>query len=292
VNRPTLTRPVARPHLLTPEDHERFARDGWIGPFPLLSAEAARRLAPELRRAFDQTRGYFYAQRDELERFYANGGSYYADAPWFQSLHALSPRLLEVARHPEIVDRVAQLIGDDVMLWATICFLQEAGGRLHWHSDNEFHHVSGVSAWIGSANTTPENALKLMPGSHRFPKRPEDYLSTGLETMDTLASDDRALEIARQWQPDIDFARPEIHDGEFILFDGTLWHGSDNPGRAERCAMGLRFSAPDQRVRIPMTAWEPTIWDPAPPPTVMVRGEDAYQLNRRMEVPLTSQEGR
>ena len=282
MNRPTTLRPEAGMHTLTPADHERFARDGWLGPFPLLPAAEARRLAPELRRAFDQTRGYFYAERDELERFYANGGSYYANTPWFQSLHALSPRLLEVAHAPALVERVAQLIGDDVMLWATICFLQEPGDRLHWHSDNEFHHVSGVSAWLGAANTTPDNALKLMPGSHRFPKRPEDYLSTGAETMESLADDEQALAIARQWQPDVEFVRPEVHDGEFILFDGTLWHGSDNPGRERRCAMGLRFSPPDQNVRIPMTAWEPTIWDPAQPPTVMLRGEDRHRLNRRL----------
>ena len=38
----------------------------------------------------------------------------------------------------------------------------------------------------------------------------------------------------------------------------------------------------DQKVRIPMTAWEPTVWDPALPPTVMVRGEDRHGLNRRL----------
>jgi hypothetical protein len=264
---------------LTSEERERFERDGWIGPYPLLRESEAQALAPHLKRAFGETRGYYYPDRPELERFYAEGGSHYEDTPWFQSLHALSPELLAVGCEPAVVERVAQLIGEDVMLWATICFLQEPGARLHWHSDNEFHAVSGVSAWLGAANTTPENALKLMPGSHRFPKRPEDYLSVGEETMESLQDDAHALAIARQWQPEAEIVRPEVRDGEFIVFTGTLWHGSDNPGSAERCAVGLRYSAPDQRIRIPMTAWEPTIWDPASPPTVMVRGEDRYGLN-------------
>jgi len=270
------------PHLLTTEERERFERDGWIGPYPLLPAREARALAPELRRAYDRTRGFYYPEREVLERFYAEGGSYYDDTPWFQSLHALSPRLLEVGRDPAIVERVAQILGDDVMLWATICFFQPPNGRLHWHSDNEFHHVRGVSVWMGAADTTPTNALKLMPGSHRFPKRPEDFLSTGAETMMSLQDDARALELARSWQPDVDFVRPAVNDGEFILFNGNLWHASDNPTNQLRYAMGLRYSPPDQQVRIPMTAWEPTIWDPALPPTVMVRGEDRHGLNRRL----------
>ena len=268
--------------VLSASERQRFERDGWLGPFPLLSLSEARSLAPALQRAFDQTRGYHYPDRDELARFYAAGGSYYEETPWFQSLHALSPRLREVGRDPRIVERVAALIGEDVMHWATICFFQHPGERLHWHSDNEFHHVRGVSVWLGAANTTPQNALKILPGSHRFPKRPEDYLSAGAETMRSLEGDERALAIARQWKPDAEFVRPAVSDGKFILFNGNLWHASDNPGKELRYAMGLRYSPPDQKVRIPMTAWEPTVWDPAQPPTVMVRGEDHFGLNRRI----------
>ncbi len=268
--------------MLTEEEQQRFDIDGWVGPYSLLSAEEAHALAPLLQQAYDQTRGFFYPERETLATFYADGGSYYQDSPWFQSLHALSPQLLEVGKRPEIVERIASLLGDDVMLWATICFFQPPGGRLHWHTDNEFHHLQGVSVWMGAANTTPENALKIMPGSHRFPKRPEDYLCTGEETIFSMMEDERALEIARQWWPNADFVRPQIKDGEFIIFNGNLWHGSDNPSKQQRYAMGLRYSPPDQKVRIPMTPWEPTIWDPAQPPTVMVRGEDRYHINRRL----------
>ena len=273
---------VPAAHRLTEGERAQFARAGWLGPFPLVAEAEARRLEADLVAAFAQTRGYFYADRAELEAFYARGGSYYEQTPWFQSLHALSPRLLEVARSPALLDRVAQLLGEDLLLWATICFLQEPGERLHWHSDNEFHHIRGVSVWMGAANTSPANALKLMPGSHRFPRRPEDLLSTGAETMDSLQRDERALALARACDSEVEVVRPPVHDGEFILFDGRLWHGSDNPEPARRCAMGLRFSPPHERVRIPMTAWQPTIWDPARPPTVLVRGEDRYRRNRRL----------
>jgi len=269
-------------YILSPAERARFAQEGWLGPYPLMSQDEARDLGPELQRAFDQTLGYHYPDRGELERFQAAGGSYYQSQRWFQSLHALSPRLLDVGRHPAVVERIAQLLGDDLMLWATICFAQDPHARLHWHSDNEFHHVRGLSAWIAISDVTPQNSLKLLPGSHRLPTRPEDYLSVGDETMDSLRDDERALAIARQWQPSAQFIRPEMHDGQFILFDGTVWHASDNPGWVRRYAMGLRYSSPDQRVRIPLTAWEPTFWDPALPPTVMVRGEDRHGLNRRL----------
>jgi hypothetical protein len=269
-------------YTLSAAEHERFSREGWIGPYPLMSQREAHEFAPELQRAFDQTLGFHYPDRVELERFQAAGGSYYQDRPWFQSLHALSPRLLDVGRHPAIVERIAQLLSDDLMLWATICFAQDPNGRLHWHSDNEFHHVRGVSAWVAIANVSAQNSLKLLPGSHRLPKRPEDYLSVGAESMASLQDNERALSIARQWQPEAQFLRPPMRDGEFILFSGTVWHASDNPASSRRYAMGLRYSSPDQQVRIPLTAWEPTFWDPALPPTVMVRGEDRYGVNRRL----------
>lgn len=270
------------PYSLSKDEQKRFESEGWIGPFPLLPADEARALARELQRAYDQTKGFYYPDRETLTSFYAEGGSHYNDTPWFQSLHALSPRLLEVGAASEIVDRVGALLGEDVMLWGTICFFQPPNGKLHWHSDNEFHHVRGVSAWMGAANTTPNNALKIIPGSHQFSKRPEDFLSTGAETMLSMQDDARALKIAKAMKPDVEIVRPAVSDGEFILFNGALWHGSDNPSEDLRYAMGLRYSPPDQKVRIPMTPWEPTIWDPAQPPTVMVKGEDRFGLNRRL----------
>jgi hypothetical protein len=36
---------------------------------------------------------------------------------WFKSLHARVPLFAEIAAHPAIVNRLRQLLGEDVMLW-------------------------------------------------------------------------------------------------------------------------------------------------------------------------------
>ncbi len=37
--------------------------------------------------------------------------------PWFKSMHVLFPRFAEVAGHPAVVDRVASLLGPDILAW-------------------------------------------------------------------------------------------------------------------------------------------------------------------------------
>ena len=107
----------------------RFEREGWIGPFPLLAADEARALAPELRRAFDRTRGYHYPDREELARFYAEHHSYYEEEPWFQSLHALSPRLRGIKDKREL-DIIVERCLTRAALWDEVKDRLDALGSL------------------------------------------------------------------------------------------------------------------------------------------------------------------
>ena len=74
-----------------------------------------------------------------------------------------------------------------------------------------------------------------------------------------------------------------MKDGEFIILNGKLWHASDNPSDKDHTAMGLRYSPPDQKIRIPLTYLHPVQWDPTPPPCVIVKGEDRWGLNELMD---------
>lgn len=261
---------------LDADELERFERDGWLGPYPLLAPNEAHALEPELARCFAKTRGYFYPP-DVRE-----GDRYYDNHSWFQSLHALSATLAAVGRRPEIVDRVSQLIGEDILQWGGIRFEQAPQSHLHWHTDTEYDYWSGVSVWLGVKNVTPDSALKLIPGSDRFPRTPEDFqISDGL-SMSDFADDDQVLSLLRRETPDLEarIVQPAVHDGAFILFKGKLWHGSRNPSDTMRVAMGLRYTTPDQRVRTPLTYLHPVIFDPTPPPCLLVRGKDRFGVNR------------
>src|SRR5690606_18454180 len=60
---------------------------------------------------------------------------------------------LTVARIPEILDEVCQLIGDDVALWNCSFFAKPAriGTRTPWHQDGEYWPIRPLAtctAWI------------------------------------------------------------------------------------------------------------------------------------------------
>jgi len=270
------------PRLTGPEI-EHFEREGWVGPFPLLEPAAARALEPELARCFAASRGYFYPP-DVRE-----GDCYYADSPWFQSLHTLSPQLASVGRLPGILDRVAQLLGEDLIQWAGIRFEQKPNERLFWHTDTEYDHWEGVSAWMGVQNVTPKTSLKILPRSHRYPTTPEDIQRTYGLDLTRMTDDGEMLSELQRIHPDLDdelrILRVPVRDGEFVIFNGKLWHASDNPSDLERVAMGMRYSSPDQRIRIPLTYLPPLIFDPTPAPCLLVRGEDRFGVNRIVQPP-------
>jgi non-heme Fe2+,alpha-ketoglutarate-dependent halogenase len=261
---------------LTADERARFARDGWVGPFPLLASDEAHALEPELARCFARTRGYFYPSDVRP------GDVFYQDALWFQSLHALSPAIAAVGRRAEIVDRVASLLGDDLLQWAGIRFEQAPGAALHWHTDTEFDYFRSVGVWLGIQGTTPETALKIIPGSHRYATTPEDLQREHGLAYGDLTSDGDVERWLGHSEPAADpvIQRVPVRDGEFVLLDGKLWHASDNPGPIERVAMGL-----DQRIRIPLTYLHPVIFDPTPPPCLLVRGEDRFGRNRLVDPP-------
>jgi non-heme Fe2+,alpha-ketoglutarate-dependent halogenase len=269
------------PITLSQDELAHFEREGWAGPFSLLSPEEAQGLEPELRSCFARTRGYFYPPGVE------EGDSFYSGAAWFQSLHTLSPRLAAVGRRPEVLDRVEQLLGPDLLQWGGIRFEQAPMERLHWHTDTEYDYLSGVSVWLGVQGTTPETALKIMPGSHRYETDPEKLQRDHGLGYDGVAQDADIVELLRHAVPDIlpQIIRVPVRDGEFVLFNGKLWHASDNPSEQERVAMGLRYSAPDQRIRIPLTYLPPVIFDRVRAPCLLVRGEDRFGLNRLVDPP-------
>jgi hypothetical protein len=151
---------------LTDQELEQFVVQGWAGPFSLFEKVEANSLAPALMRCFRQPRGFYYPEHIEP------GKSYYSDTPWFQSLHSLSSEIRAVGQCPEIIARVGQILGDNVMQWASICFPQGPGESLHWHTDTEYDYVDAVGIWLAIDNVTPQTALKILPGSHLLPKSP------------------------------------------------------------------------------------------------------------------------
>ena len=84
-----------------------------------------------------------------------------------------SRRWLDFCRNPDILDRVAQLIGPDIVLWGTTIFGKPArkGMETPWHQDGDYYPIrplETLSVWIALDDADCGNGcMRFIPGSHK-----------------------------------------------------------------------------------------------------------------------------
>jgi len=247
-------------------DHKelrKFRKDGWVGPFSLLGKEGVRRATETHLR----TRRKFMAPMDgDPER-----PSTFDRKPWHKSRHAYVPEFFDICRNPRIVEKVSSILGPDLMAWG-LTTIEAAPGRNHrWHVDVEHRHWRGVTVFLGLRGITLRSTLKVISGSHRIDKTPQEL---------DLDSDEAALRMARKLSRGCDLVPMPLSEGDFFIFDGPLWHGSLNTDDRTRFAIIIQYCRPDQPVRMPMEFDGPIRWHPRQLPCVLVKGRDRWGVNR------------
>src|SRR4029079_5751655 len=110
-----------------------FERDGYLGPVGLLDPAECRRLVD-------------YLGRNDLPE----------PAVWSKGRAVHERYLFDIATQPAILDRAADLLGDDVVLWGVSAVRRKPGDVHLWHSDIESSAQTGgfVSVWIGLEHTS------------------------------------------------------------------------------------------------------------------------------------------
>ena len=220
---------------LSDAEVEQYHRDGVLGPYPLLS-EAQMEVAM---RMIDRE-VIAPAARDDPTLHY-------------HDRHLDHRTVCRICRRPELIDRVASLLGPDLMIWRSNFQVKppvaDAEGEaaryveVPWHQDGAYFGLQPlvlVSAWIAITEATEENGcMKVVAGSHtqtfhhdHDPERRAFGRSVPEESIDPAAV--RTLVL-----------RP----GEFVLFNENTLHGS-GPNRTSRPRVGLtpRISVPFVRV--------------------------------------------
>ncbi|HLT37953.1 MAG TPA: phytanoyl-CoA dioxygenase family protein, partial [Enhygromyxa sp.] len=136
--------------MLTDEQRRELEQSGAIAPLELLSAEELTRY----RTAYDRTVAAIgpRARIDELHHHFA----------WAQ----------ELATHPRLLDMVASLLGDDLLVHAVLVLTKYPGrpGLVPWHQDSflsGWHRSPSISAWIALSPSTRESGcMRVIEGSH------------------------------------------------------------------------------------------------------------------------------
>jgi oxalate decarboxylase/phosphoglucose isomerase-like protein (cupin superfamily) len=243
---------------------ERFSREGFLAPVPVLTARECGVVREHLRWASPQPADW------------AKGR---AATDWLMAHLGASPRLLEL---------LTPLLGDNIVLWGCSVVRRKPGKQHPWHVDIETSDPAArfVSAWIGLKNTSKQSGLELIAGSHRARTVQEIQHAHGMHRGDAATA--TVLDWARQENPEARLVEPQLTDGEAVLFDGRLWHASQNACGTTRMALLLQFASADSPVQ--MLASNDFEWPfrfvPAPrPATILVQGTATGDANRLVPAP-------
>ena len=126
---------------LSEEERERLEAFGWLGPYPLLTAEGI----DALYKAFANTGERFSWRNLQASRESNDFNTH----PWFKSLHAYLPVFLEAVSQPAIVERLVSVLGPNVMALGVSVTTRRPGQVHRWHVDVEHLKWAGISAFIG-----------------------------------------------------------------------------------------------------------------------------------------------
>ena len=153
------------------------------------------------------------------------------------ALLAFDTWFLTIARTPDILDMVEQIIGPDIALWNSSFFAKPArtGTKTPWHQDGEYWPIRPLATctvWVAVDDSTSENGcLQVIPGSHQerrlkaHQRNLADGLSLPLELAASEFDESQAEEIL-------------LTAGQISLHDVFLVHGSE-PNRSEKPRRGL-----------------------------------------------------
>lgn len=118
-----------------------------------------------------------------------------------------------------------------------------------WHQDMPYYCVDGEqtgSYWIPLDPITPENALQVVLGSHRWPKpvRPSKWSTNA----SWYADDSPYMEMPDIDNGDFEILIPELELGDALLFNFKTVHGAPgNQTPHRRRAFSTRFMGDDVR---------------------------------------------
>lgn len=240
-------------YRLSADELQRYAGDGYVMPLQLCSADQMHAVARYIRT-------FTLATDCPVPGFPRTKWRHIDDAVVFA-----------IGSHPSILDRVAQLLGDDILLWQSNLFDKQPGDdEIAWHQDRAFLELAGgvnVSAWVAIDDVDADNGcVQVIPGSHQEvlpladPAATQGSSKTAFGRMaDLTGNDDRGT---------VDVT---LMAGQFMLFDEYLAHRSgQNKSRRQRLGLALRYTTPAARVTHQLAGFH----------SLLVRGRDSIGNNR------------
>jgi ectoine hydroxylase-related dioxygenase (phytanoyl-CoA dioxygenase family) len=176
----------------------------------------------------------------------------------------------ELATHPRVLDAVEDLLGPDLLVWATEVFAKhphDAAVSIGWHRDRPYMGLVGetTTAWVALSDSVAANGcMRAVPGlSRRDPRPPAGERPPG------RAGGQAAVGVDEREAVDV-----WLGAGEMSLHDADILHGSAaNRSDEKRVGFVIRFVTPQTRPLI------------GRPPVILARGSDGHNHFRVVDPP-------
>lgn len=263
---------TAKPTAMSPSNGSScptgdFERDGYTGPVRVFTQAQCRQITAHLKERASPPPADWSKGRAVSDRF------------WY-----------ELGTRPALLSVLRSLMGKDIVLWGSTLVKRDPRQPHPWHTDIESSRTDGgfVSVWIGLENTCQQSGLQLVTRSHLFGKSIQEvYQEKGLSR--GTASSENVVEWAGELDQRAEFLQPEVGDGEALIFDGRLWHGSYNALEQTRLALLFQYAKSGTPVRMHDTTrleWPFRFLESPLPPVIVVSGE-VDEVNRMVPPPPT-----
>jgi ectoine hydroxylase-related dioxygenase (phytanoyl-CoA dioxygenase family) len=222
---------TSNPKILSREQISAFNRDGYLTGLRIFSEEEIT----EIRRYFDEL----------LARTLAAGGDSYS----ISTAHLRFGRVYDILTDRRIVDRVKDLLGEDVIAWGShfFCKMPGDGKRVSWHQDSSYWPLTpskAVTAWLAIDDASVENAcMRFIPASHHL-----GHLTYTLSETDEANVLNQTVVGAETLGQPVD---DELKAGEISIHSDLLLHGSEaNQSSKRRCGLTLRYCPSSVRAEL------------------------------------------
>jgi non-heme Fe2+,alpha-ketoglutarate-dependent halogenase len=152
--------------------------------------------------------------------------------------HLSAPWLVDLARRPEILDVVEDLIGPNILLFGSSIFAKNGRDSRYvsWHQDSAYFGLNPheeITVWVGFTESTIEKGcLRVMPETH---------LGNDMKHVETYAADNMLAK--GQSIEGLDESRAvsiELKAGQFSVHHERTAHAS-GPNRSHDRRIGFAF---------------------------------------------------
>lgn len=259
---------------LSDEEVASFHKNGYIGPLTIYTPEEMDEMWKAVQReTLDRT----YAAYPEVDKGVGSPNIFNYDR------HLDIDLLARHAFNRRIVDRVASLLGPDLLCWRSEFFPKYPGDEgTDWHQADTFANASGkpqllwpgetednfgagtLTVWTAFTDSTHENGcLQIIPGTHRQMNYDEtkrmdfDESRINSEIKDGVPRgffgyDYRQLQHDPDWKPNEEDAVSLVMErGQCVIFLSTLMHASlPNISTGKKYRMGFATRYVPAKVQI------------------------------------------